>query len=380
MNIESFGSICTGIGTQEMAILKVWPNIKLKYFSEIDKYAILSNQAIFPSNKNIGDFTQVLFPEYVDFLFGSTPCQDFSLAGKQKGFQGFRGSLTGEFIEFIKRMDKKPKVVGFENVTGLLQYQFKEGYAAFKNEFRELGYKVNEFILNAKDYGIPQNRDRVFLICTQENYVIKSPKKKKLKLVLKDLLEQNVDEKFYIPKEKTEKLLKELKGEKFIPREYHSCYDMNTREFRKQGFVEISSTLCSRDYKSQKCVVIPKNNEILQVGLLETKGNEQTRRVYDIKGISPTLDTMQGGNRQSKILENYSIRKLTPLECWRLMGISDENFYKAQAVNSNSQLYKQAGNGIVVGVLEALFLELKNSYIEEQPFEVVGNTIAYTLL
>ena len=379
MNIETFGSICSGVGMQEMAILKVWPNVKLKYFSEIDKYAIKSFEAIHGQVKNLGDFTKELYPDHVDFLFGSTPCQDFSLAGKQKGFEGFRGSLTGEFIDFIKRMDKKPKVVGFENVTGLLQEQFKEGYAMFKNEFKQLGYKVNEFILNAKDYGIPQNRDRVFLLCTQENLVIKNPKKKKLKLVLKDLLEKNVDEKFYIPKEKTEKLLKELKGEKFNPKEYHSCYDMSSREFRKQGFAEISSTLCSRDYKSQKCVVIPNIHELIQVGLLETKGNEQTRRAYDAKGISPTLDTMQGGNRQPKILENYSIRKLTPLECWRLMGISDENFYKAQEVNSNSQLYKQAGNGIVVDVLEALFLELKNSYIETQSFEVVGNNIQYCL-
>ena len=102
MRIESFGSLCSGVGTQEMAIKKIYPGIELKFYSEIDKYAIKSFEAIHGPIENLGDFTKVLNPQYVDFLFASTPCQDFSLAGKQKGFEGFRGSLTGELINTIR--------------------------------------------------------------------------------------------------------------------------------------------------------------------------------------------------------------------------------------------------------------------------------------
>ena len=100
--------------------------------------------------------------------------------------------------------------------------------------------------------------------------------------------------------------------------------------------------------------------QIMQIGMLDIKGNEQVRRVYDEEGISPTLNTMQGGNRQPKVLqENTIIRKLTPLECWRLMGFKDEQFNKAKESGiSNSQLYKQAGNSIVVNVLEEIFKNL----------------------
>lgn len=296
-DLKTFGSICSGVGMQEIAIKKVYPGIELKFYSEIDKYAIKSFEAIHGQIKNLGDFTKELYPEHVDFLFGSTPCQDFSMAGKQKGFEGFKGSLTYEFIEFIKRMEEKPKVIGFENVTGLLQEKFKEGYVMFKNEFKNLGYKVNEFELNSIDYGILQNRPRIFLLITLENLVIKYPKK------LKKIISKN-----------------------------HYGYDIRTREFKVQGWVNYVPCLCARDYKSPK-----------------------------VKNI------------------NGNIERLTPKEYWNFMGISEENFCKAQHVNSNSQLYKQAGNGIVVDVLVALFLELKNSYIEEQSFEVVGNTIAYTL-
>lgn len=97
---------------------------------------------------------------------------------------------------------------------------------------------------------------------------------------------------------------------------------------------------------------------ILLVGLLDIKGTEQIRRVYNINGTSPCLNTMQGGNKQPKVMIDYKIRKLTPRECWRLMGFKDEQFEIAQNINSNSQLYKQAGNSIVVNVMEEIFRNL----------------------
>lgn len=116
------------------------------------------------------------------------------------------------------------------------------------------------------------------------------------------------------------------------------------------------STLSATDYKQPKQIA-----EINQLGMLDIKGNEQVRRVYGIDGISPTLNTMQGGNRQPKILEglDYKIRKLTPRECFRLMGMRDDDIDKIQVAGiSNTQQYKMAGNSIVVNVLEAIFKEL----------------------
>lgn len=129
----------------------------------------------------------------------------------------------------------------------------------------------------------------------------KFPEKEELKLRLKDILEDEVDKKYYL---------------------------------NDKQLLAIKNSTCTRDWKDPKCV---------QVGNLDIKGRDNIKRVYSPKGISPTIDTMQGGNRQPKILNNEKIRKLTPLECWRLMSFDDKDFYKAQSTgNSNSQLYKQA--------------------------------------
>lgn len=146
------------------------------------------------------------------------------------------------------------------------------------------------------------------------------------------MLENEVDKKYYIKQEISDKLFLNLKY-----KEMNDC---------------ISGRKGNLDSKHAQCLCC--------VGMLDIKGNEQIRRVYADEGISPTLNTMQGGNRQPKILQkNYRIRKLTPLECWRLMGFKDEQFYKAKSAGvSDSQLYKQAGNSIVVNVLEDIFKNL----------------------
>lgn len=440
--VKTFGSICSGIGFQEMAIKEVFPEVELKFFSEIDKYAIKSFESIHGPIKNLGDFTKVEYPEYVDFLFASTPCQDFSNAGLQRGFEGMKGSLTFELIEFLKRFEKIPKFIAFENVTGLLQEQFQEGYQSFKAELRKLGHKVNEFVLNAKDYGVPQNRDRVFLVCSTENRVIMYPKKIKSTIFLKDLLEKYVDEKYVINSKKAELLIETLKnkeisnsirvgGRDTFTKKHNwnavcvPCLTPERVEKRQNGrrFKEADDpmfTLTSQD-----------RHGVLQIGnIIETGNfrNPQRGRIYSTEGQSPVLMTVQGGGQEPKIfvkeatkkgysvaidgdsinleqpnsktrrgrvgkgmaqtlntqcnkgvVQNYIIRKLTPLECWRLMGAADEDFRKAEEVNSNSQLYKQAGNGIVVNVLIELFKEIKKSYVIDQNFEVKGQDVQFKL-
>lgn len=166
-------------------------------------------------------------------------------------------------------------------------------------------------------------------------------------LRLKDFLEGEVDDKYYLSDKMVSGFLKhnenhEAKGTgfKWKPR------DIN------------GTATCLR----ANAALAPTDNTIQCEGLLDIKGNEQIRRVYNLDGLSPTLNTMEGGNRQPKVLTDFRIRKLTPRECYRLMGFSDEDFEKAEAVNSNTQLYKQAGNSIVVNVLEEIYNCLHNAY------------------
>lgn len=260
-----------------------------------------------------------------------------------------------------------------------------------------LGYNSYYQVLNAKDYGIPQNRERVYTISIRkdiDNCKFEFPQKEGLKLRLKDLLENEVDEKYYLKDYQIENIKK-------------SNFMVNKRRIQDKDYCD---TLCARDWKDPKCV---------QVGTLDIKGNDCIKRIYSDKGISPTLTDMQGGNRQPKILElpcigasrgrnpnnpsdrtpkiniignympsghdasrivnsnglaptvkenhgtvtatneNFRIRKLTPKECWRLMGFSDEDFEKAEKIpTSNTQLYKEAGNSICVPVLERIFRQL----------------------
>ena len=215
------------------------------------------------------------------------------------------------------------------------------------------------------------------------------PPKQELKLKLKDMLEDEVDEKYYLSDEMVDK----IKASNFM------------QERKRIQEKEYCDTLLARDWKDPKCVEVNR-----KYGVFDTeKSKHQAGSVYDENGLSPTLDTMQGGWRQpcieikeatkqgykeaykgdgvnissrmkyqrgnvqkesiqtlttsggndrGVVLKSLRIRKLTPREVWRLMGFDDEDFEKASQVNSNTQLYKQAGNSIVVNVLEAIFKEL----------------------
>jgi DNA-cytosine methyltransferase len=331
MIIETFGSICSGCGYQEMAIKRVFPRIDIKFHSDIATAPNKAYEIIHGNIKQLGDFTQVLFPEYVDFLFASTPCQDFSAIGSQKGFIGNKGNLTWEFIEYLKRSEKLPKIIGFENVTGLLQEQFKEGYKWFKDELKSLGYKVNQYVLNAKNYGTPQNRDRVFLICTQDNIVIKTPKHRKLKFAFKDVAKENG---ILIPEHILESISKKtgLFGDRFETNNTKIAKCITTKPL----WSAYTNNFFTKDFKKYSIQEIRKNN--IPVYALNSKAY------------------------------------------WLLMGASEEDYHKLKDGGlSDNQISHMSGNGIVVDVLEALFLELKNSYIETQSFEVVGNNIQYCL-
>lgn len=166
-------------------------------------------------------------------------------------------------------------------------------------------------------------------------WVFEFPPKQELKIRLKDILDDTVEEKFYLNNTQINKI-------------QNSNFAQEAKRIQNK---ECCDTLLARDYKDPKCVRIG--------GIFDTETSKhQAGSVWDKEQLAPTLDTMQGGWRQPLIKKETRIRKLTPKECWRLMGFDDEDFDKAAKVNSNSQLYKQAGNSICVPVLENIFREL----------------------
>ena len=361
----------SGIGAQRKALLRLGIPHEVVGVCEIDKYAIQSYEAIFGETKNYGDICTAPRLDYADLWTYSFPCQDISVAGRGKGInENTRSGLLYQvqrLLEVAKDEGILPKYLLLENVKNLVGTKFKSQFDDWLFYLDQLGYVTYWQVLNAKHYGIPQNRERVFAISIRKdlNQSFEFPKAEELTKRLKDVLEDEVDEKYYISQDKVEKFIKNI-GIVETPciAASRGRYIENTDagepteqklEINTQGTTNTITTVQKDNYVVEA--------KIQQVGnYMETEsfgGNPQCGRVYDTDGISPTLNTMQGGDRQPKIIEGIRIRKLTPLECWRLMGFDDEDFRKAEASGvSNTQLYKQAGNSIVVNVLEKIFENL----------------------
>lgn len=257
-------------------------------FCEIDKFARASYKAIHNTEGEIElhDITTVTDDEvraigHIDVICGGFPCQAFSIAGARRGFEDTRGTLFFEIARFASIL--KPKYLFLENVKGLLNHDKGNTFETILSALDELGYDVEWQVLNSKNFGVPQNRERVYIIG-------------------------------------------------------------HLRETSERQIFPIVET---RSDKS-----------IIQLGNIKKTesfgGNPQCGRIYSVDGLAPCLNAMQGGQREPKIFINGRVRKLTPRECWRLQGFPDWAFDKAQEVNSNSQLYKQAGNSVTVNVIAAI--------------------------
>lgn len=331
-------SLFTGIGAFEKALKNIGIDYELIGFSEIDKYAIKSYCAIHnvSEEKNLGDITKIditKLPKDIDLITHGSPCQDFSVAGKQAGGDlgtGTRSSLMWNTINIVTYC--KPKYVIWENVKNLLSKKHRHNFDSYLSIMESLGYNNYYDVLNAKDYGIPQNRERVYTVSIRkdiDNGKFLFPEKEILKLRLKDMLEDEVDEKYYLSDEKLKNYTRNFGSEEGLSPTISGCQGGGTE---------------------------PK---VLRIGgIFDTeKSKHQAGSIYDKEQLAPTLDAMQGGWRQPSIIEENNknakhqqdllqplrIRKLTPKECWRLMGFTDEDFEKAQSVpTSNTQLYKQA--------------------------------------
>lgn len=347
-------------------------------------------------------------------------CQDISVAGKQKGFEhdGER-TRSGLFFEALRIIEfLQPEYAICENVKALTSKKFEKEFNTVLNSLAEVGYNNYWSVLNAKDYGIPQNRERVFIISIRKDIdtgAFTFPEKQELKLRVKDILENSVDEKYYINTDKAKELIK-----KFIENNQIKEIDQNPKiqwcgsyNGHQSGNVVYERGICNcidvaGHVEPQKIMI--SEPKIKRLGNLydENAGGARAGNVYAPDGLAPALQTAQGGNRQPLIFSNdpvicrsvgrdpdnpsnrkkgcnteqtlelkkdgmsntlttvqkdnyvldlYRIRKLTPRECFRLMGFTDADFDKIKGI-SNTQLYKMAGNSIVVNVLEAIFKQL----------------------
>ena len=341
-----------GIGALSKALERLDIEHEIVDAVEIDKYAVKSFNAIHNTNFEPQDICEWEKDIEVDLIMHGSPCQDFSLAGKQAGGDkdsGTRSSLMYETIRIVEKL--KPKYVIWENVKNLLSKKHKHNFDAYLEKMNELGYVNYYQVLNAKDYGIPQNRERVFTVSIRKDidkgYTFPEPQE--LKLKLKDMLEDEVDEKYYLSGKKNHnKNMKQILCDNLI----------NSGILSNNTIINHSYTngLCGKNKNSRQALEgVAVDNNVKVLGNYSPSGYEASR-IVDCNGIAPIVKENYGTVTATYV--NLRIRKLTPKECWRLMGFDDADFEKASKVNSNAQLYKQAGNSIVVNVLEAILTNL----------------------
>ena len=363
-----------GVGSQAMALRDIGAKFEHWKVVEFDKFAINSYNSIHDTNFNVTDIRDVHCNDleivekdkYCYIMTYSFPCQDLSKAGKQKGMSKGSGTRSGLLWEVerilleAKENGNLPQVLLMENVPDVIGKKnyddFMKWYAALEN----MGYQSYYKVLNAKDYGIPQNRERCFMVSILGKFNYQFSKKIPLKLRLKDMLEEQVDDKYYLSDKMVNCFMS--KGTGKYPR--RERFIQSLKKVNEEG---IANTIITTEGSKSSCnFIIVK--EATKKGYAEAKigdsinldqPNSKTRRGRVGKGVAQTLTT---SCNQAVVVENDLIRKLTPLECWRLMGFKDRDFEKAENVNSNCQLYKQAGNSIVKNVLMAIFREMMEGY------------------
>lgn len=350
-------------------------------FCEIDKYARASYKAIHNTEGEIElhDITRVTDESIrrfgsVDVICGGFPCQAFSIAGNRRGFEDTRGTLFFEIARFASIL--RPKYLFLENVRGLLNHDGGNTFEVILSTLDELGYNVEWQVLNSKNFGVPQNRERVFIIghlrggsgrkifpLSRDGASItcEQPKINKVGNIRKKGKSQSGDvvsiDSLAPTLCSTTTQKDPLKVAIPVLTPDRSEKRQNGRRFKMDG--EPMFTLTAQDRHG---ILI---KEATSKGYAEAEigdsvnlshPNSKTRRGRVGKQVANTLLT---GESQGVIEPDFRIRKLTPRECWRLQGFPDWAFDRAQEVNSNSQLYKQAGNSVTVNVIAAIAKELK---------------------
>ena len=342
-------------------------NSKQKFIEKYWLAAKLSN--------NLGDISKIEKLPYTDVLTYSFPCTNISQSGRMEGLKKGSGTRSGllweveRLLDIAKENNTLPKYLLLENVKNLVQKQFIDDFKEWLSVLDKLGYNTYWEVINGKYTGIPQNRERVFAISIRKDIdkcTYTFPKPFDYNLRLTDVLqsENEIDEKYYlsdyIQKQfhfTDETLSKNIIGKTDSGGQKSWVYQQNC----------IMGALTATDYKQPKQILTITDNELHQIGELDIKGFDQLKRVYGSDGIAPTLPTMQGGSQHPKIYsEKKMVRKLTPTECFRLMGFDDTDVSNCYNIGvADSSLYKQAGNSIITNCIELLFEHLYKAQYNE---------------
>jgi DNA (cytosine-5)-methyltransferase 1 len=380
---------------------------------------------------NYGDITKIderQLPKDIDLITYGFPCQDISLAGKQKGLFNEDGSQTrsGLFFEALRIIEEtQPKVAIAENVKNLTSKKFAEQFKIVLDSLEDAGYNNYWKVLNAKDFGVPQNRERVFIVSIRKDIdtgFFRFPEGFPLELRLKDVSEDVVDEKYYLNTDRADGLVQKLQTREVKSNpdgvdvvgdlwEDNGHGSMAGRVYNTEGQCP---TLGASHFQQIKYICV---KEATKTGYAEAyegdsinleQPNSKTRRGRVGHGVAQTLTTspqqavvepsfvngdicrtVRSGGHGSTDRHSWDmvqcnktlrIRKLTPKECFRLMDFDDADFEKAEAVNSNTQLYKQAGNGIVVAVPQYIIKALVDAGIfggVAKPIELPEGQISF---
>ena len=397
-----YACLFSGIGAPLQAAYRVYENVEHVFSCEFDKFARQSFKAIYGIgdkhfHKDVREMDGTQYQGKVDVLVGGSPCQSFSIAGLREGTDDQRGQLIYQYVRIVE--DVKAPVIIYENVKGIMSIDSGNTVKEFIQALRDVGYYCHYEVLNSKDYGVPQNRERVFLVGFldyEAYYRFQFAPKHRLTKRLKDVLEKSVDEKYYLSETaiKGFQTLLTMQGggqepkiicDGFIPSRgengiIHSIGGINkalkATEYKAPSLISEPKILAMRgrynedrttfqqieprpDDLTNTITSVQKDNLICEPKI-EIRGSAQANAGVMYDCCTALTSAMGMGGGQIPIVNR--IRKLTPLECWRLQDFPDEAHDKAKAAGvSNSQLYRQAGNSMTVAVLEMIFRQIEKA-------------------
>lgn len=356
----------SGIGSIEQAFEKIGSKTEIVFASDIDKFAKQSFFANYDIDESrwyddVKNIDGRKYKNKIDILVGGSPCQSFSMVGKRRGLDDTRGTLFYEFARVVN--EAKPNVFIFENVKGLVNHDGGRTFDIIKSTFDEIGYSYSYKILNAKDFGVPQHRERIFIVGFRDKKAkFEFPQPQELHLTMQDLLEDHPSSKYWL-KSKGVAFVTSTKNRNKrytqINGQVALCQKAN-QQFNWHGDFIFEHTDQQDETSFNVCEVEEKyylSEKVKKYVLAGGTKNFKTSKETDLPIARPLLQSMHKMHRAG--VDNYvthsgRIRKLTPRECLRLMGFPDS----FKQVVSDTQMYRQAGNSIVVNVLSSILQQI----------------------